>query len=267
MLKLATNLTFMFTEHPFLERFAQARRAGFRYVEFHNPYPFCEDVEAIAAAAQEAGVAIVHFNLPGGDWAAGERGIAVHPDRRDEFRAGIAETLGLARRLGCGQLNCPLGYPAAGSDPAVTWQTLVENLRHAATTMAEAGVRLTLEPLNPITHPGYPLVNTAQAVELLDAIDHPNVCIQYDYYQMQRSEGELAETVRHNLSRIGYIQLADNPGRHEPGTGEINFPFLLRDLDALGFDGYVSLEYAPTGRTEESLGWVRDCGLSLGSTT
>jgi len=261
MLKLATNLTFMFTETPFVERFARARAAGFRYVEFHNPYPFCEETVAINRAAQDAGVEIIHFNLPGGDWAAGERGIAVHPDRVEEFRAGVDSTADLAVELGSRQLNCPLGYPTDATSEERQHGTLVDNLRFAAERLAARDVTLLIEPLNPITHPGYPLIDTAGARRVLEDVGHPNLRIQYDYYQMQRSEGELAETVRQNLEHIGYIQLADNPGRHEPGTGEINFRFLLDDLDRLGFDGFVSLEYTPTGRTEDSLGWIAEYGL------
>nr|WP_221195703.1 TIM barrel protein [Halomonas organivorans] len=248
----------MFTEVPFLERFARARTAGFRYVEFHNPYPFCERPEAIREAADRAGVSIIHFNLPGGDWEAGERGIAVLPDRRDEFFRGLDATIEIAGKLGCGQLNCPLGYPREGLAPERQRQTLIDNLRLAAEATAQAGIRLLVEPLNPITHPGYPLVNTAQAAALLDAVEHPNLLIQYDFYQMQRSEGELVETLRHYLDRIGFIQLADNPGRHEPGTGEINYRFLFAELERLAFDRFISLEYSPSAGTEASLAWIRD---------
>ncbi|PAU73967.1 hydroxypyruvate isomerase family protein [Halomonas salipaludis] len=264
MLKFAANLTFMFTEVPFLERFAMAREAGFRYVEFHNPYPFCEDIGAVRAAADAAGVRIVHFNLPGGDWDAGERGIAVLPDRQDEFRRGLAQTITTAQRLGCLQLNCPLGYPDAKTSPAVQHQTLVGNLRHAAQATQDAGILLLVEPLNPITHPGYPLVNTSQALALLDAVAHANLMIQHDFYQMQRSEGELTETLRRHQDRIGFIQLADNPGRHEPGSGEINYRHLFAELQRLAFDKLVSLEYSPRTSTLDSLGWVEEYGLTLG---
>lgn len=261
MLKLAANLTFMFTEVPFLERFARARAAGFRYVEFHNPYPFCERPEDIGDAATRAGVAIIHFNLPGGDWEAGERGIAVLPERTAEFREGLDTTIEVAGRLGCGQLNCPLGYPSRELPRELQRQTLIDNLRHAAEATAQAGIRLLVEPLNPITHPGYPLVNTAQAVDLQDAVDHPNLLIQYDFYQMQRSEGELIETLRRHLDRIGFVQLADNPGRHEPGTGEINYRYLFAELERMAFDRFISLEYSPSTDTEASLDWIRDYGI------
>lgn len=261
MLKLAANLTFMFTEVPFLARFARARAAGFRYVEFHNPYPFCERLEEIRDAATRAGVRIIHFNLPGGDWEAGERGIAVLPDRTAEFLRGLDTTIGIAKQLGCGQLNCPLGYPRPDMSQELQQRTLVDNLRHAAEATAQAGIRLLVEPLNPLTHPGYPLVHTAQAVALQDAVDHSNLLIQYDFYQMQRSEGELIETLRGHLDRIGFVQLADNPGRHEPGTGEINYRYLFGELERMAFDRFISLEYSPSTGTEASLEWIRDYGI------
>lgn len=265
MLKFATNLTFMYTEVPFLERIARAGASGFRYIEFHNPYPFCEDLQAIVDATREHGVRVIHFNLPGGDWDAGERGIAVHPGRTAEFRAGVVDAVAIAERLGCRQLNCPIGYPDDAFTPIEQRRALVENLRFAAQRLLDAGIMLLIEPLNPITHPGYPLVTTRSARQLLDEVSHPNLLIQYDFYQMQRSEGELIETVRQNLGQIGYIQLADNPGRHEPGTGEINFRFLLRELQRLNYQGFVSLEYSPSDRTEDSLAWLAEYGLSLGA--
>lgn len=263
MLKFAANLTFMYTETPFLERIARARASGFRYIEFHNPYPFCEDPDAILEAVTAQGVRIIHFNLPGGDWEAGERGIAAWPDRIEEFRSAVEDTIRIAARLGCRQLNCPVGYPRPEFSLAEQQRTLADNLGFAARAMAQAGIMLLIEPLNPITHPGYLLIDTPAAAALQDRVGHPNLRIQYDYYQMQRCEGELAATVRRYYDRIGYIQLADNPGRHEPGTGEINFRYLLKDLESLGFDGFVSLEYTPTGRTEQSLGWIEDYGFAL----
>ncbi len=264
MFRLATNLTFMFNEVPFLERFARAAAAGFRAVEFHNPYPFCEDVAAVARAAGAAGTQIVHFNLPGGDWGAGERGIAVLPDRREAFREGVEQAVSMAAQLGCRQLNCPLGYPSSAFGAEEQRRTLRENLRFAAQRLSRDGVMLLVEPLNPVTHPGYPLTSTADACRLQDEVGHANLRIQYDYYQMQRSEGELTETVRRHIDRIGFIQLADNPGRHQPGTGEINFRFLLDDLAGLPFDGFVSLEYSPSARTEETLAWIEEYGLRRG---
>ncbi|WP_435105833.1 hydroxypyruvate isomerase family protein [Arhodomonas sp. AD133] len=261
MLKFAANLTFLFREAPFLERFARARQCGFRYVEFHNPYPFCEDIDAISDAKDAQGVEIVHFNLPGGDWAAGERGIAGWPDRCETFRTGVSETVATARTLGCRQLNCPVGYLRDDFSPGEQHRCLVENLRWAAEHAAEAGITLLVEPLNPVTHPGYALTTTAQARALLAQVNHPNLKIQYDFFQMQRAEGDLIETVRANLAYVGFIQLADSPGRHEPGTGEVNYRFLLEALANLDFEGYVSLEYQPSGQTEASLEWMKAYGV------
>ena len=263
MFKFATNLTFMYDDSPFLERIARASASGFRHIEFHNPYPFSEDIDAIADAASRHGVEIIHFNLPGGNWAAGDRGNAPWPDRVEEFRTGVRETAVIAKRLGCHQLNCPVGYPRPDFSRTEQKKTLIDNLRFAAAELARSDIMLLVEPLNPITHPDYLLTTTTEACELLDQVDHPNLRIQYDFYQMQRSEGELIETVRKNLDRIGYIQLADNPGRHQPGTGEINFRFLLNELAAMDYHRFVSLEYTPTGRTEDSLGWIEQYGLSL----
>ena len=263
MFKFATNLTFMFDDSPFLERIARAGSTGFRYIEFHNPYPFSEDVSAIAEAGKTHGVQVIHFNLPGGNWAAGDRGNAPWPDRVEEFQTGVRETIAIARQLGCQQINCPVGYPRKEFTLAEQQQTLVDNLRFAAAAMAKADIMLLVEPLNPITHPNYLLTTTAAACELLDKVGHPNLRIQYDFYQMQRSEGELIETARKHLDRIGYIQLADNPGRHQPGTGEINFHFLLNELAGMDYHRYVSLEYVPLGRTEDTLGWIEEYGLSL----
>ncbi|MBY6207527.1 MULTISPECIES: hydroxypyruvate isomerase family protein [Halomonas] len=263
MLKFATNLTFMFTEKPFLERFSLARAAGFRRVEFHHPYPFCERLDDIRYAAREAGVEILHCNLPGGDWDSGERGIAVWPERRNEFADGVTTTLEIARVLGIHQLNCPLGYPRDDQATDEAQRTLIDNLRYAADTCAAQGVRLLVEPLNPITHPGYPLVTTRDGVALLGAVNHPNLKLQYDIYQMQRSEGELIETLRRHREHIGFVQLADNPGRGEPGTGEIHYPFLFRELEKMAFDKVISLEYTPSTTTQQSLGWLKDYGLSL----
>ena len=263
MLNVAANLTFMFTETPFMQRFARAAAAGFRFVEFHNPFPYSVDVAAVSAEAQRHNLTIIHCNLPAGDWNNGDRGIAAWPDRITDFRASVETAIVAAQQMGCRQLNCPVGYARDAFTLDEQQQTLIGNLRWAAGQLAQEGILLLIEPLNPITHPGYLLINTAQAVVLQDAVNHPNLKIQYDYYQMQRSEGELALTVEANIGRIGFVQLADNPGRCQPGLGEINYPFLLKRLAALPYDGFVSLEYAPVGSTEESLGWLIECGLRL----
>lgn len=261
MLSFAVNLTFLFTETPFLERFARARACGFRAVEFHNPFPYSENIAAILDAARESDVRIIHFNLPVDDWTNGNRGIAAHPGLEDEFRRSVYTAVEIARALGCRQLNCPVGNREPDYSLAQQHRTLLANLHYAAEVTALADIMLLLEPLNPITHPQYLLTTTQRAIELQDAVNAPNLKIQYDYYQMQRSEGELAETVRTNLSRIGFIQLANNPGRHQPDTGEINFQYLLGQLSNSAYDGFISLEYVPTGHTENSFAWIKNMGL------
>ncbi len=265
MFKLAVNLTLLFTETPFLERMPRARAAGFRYVEFHNPLPFDHHLDDVVAAVRKAGVRVIHFNLPVPGWNVGERGIAARPDLVGEFRSSIARAIETARALDCHQINCPVGNRHPSFALEEQQQVLTQNLCYAAGELARAGITLLLEPLNPITHPTNLLTTTKTALELQDQVCMSNIKIQYDYYQMQRSEGELAETVRRHLDRIGFVQLADAPGRHQPGTGEINFHFLLPELIKSGYSNYLSLEYIPLGTSEESLSWLGEYGLVPGA--
>jgi hydroxypyruvate isomerase len=252
MPRLAANLSLLFTERPFLERFAAAAAAGFRYVEYQFPYAWRAD--EVAAAARRAGVEVVLHNLPAGDMAAGERGIACLPGREADFRAGVEQAIGYAKAAGCPRLNCLAGL--APVDRA-HFATLVGNVRYAARRLAEVGVALVLEPINTRTVPGFFLTGTAQAIDVLDAAGEGNALLQYDMFHMQIMEGDLAATLERLLARIGHIQIADVPARHEPGTGEINFPFLLAHLDALGYGGWVGCEYNPRGDTVEGLTWAR----------
>jgi hydroxypyruvate isomerase len=261
MVKLAANLTMLFNEVPPLERFARARAAGFRYAEFL--FPLEHDVAAVAAALRESGLQLVLFNFAAGDRAAGDRGIASHPDRVAEFREDVTRAVVAARQLGNQRLHCMAGLRQPDISQEEQWRTFVENVRHAGEACAGAGLMLLVEPLNDKDNPGYFLVGSAMGLRLVEEVGLPNVRLQYDIYHMQRGEGELAATIAANLGRIGHIQIADNPGRHQPGTGEINYRFLLPYLDQLGYDGYVSLEYVPAGPTEASLGWVKEYGLSL----
>ncbi len=267
MFKLAANLTLLFQDSPFLKRIEHARAAGFHFVEFHNPHPYDQRLEELACAIERCGAQVIHFNLPCPDWDCGGRGIAARPDRVQEFRASVAQALAYAVRLHCRQINCQVGNRHAQFSLPMQMQALVDNLEYAAAELAKQDITLLLEPLNPITHPTYLLTTTRQAVELQDRVGAPNLMLQYDYYQMQRSEGELAQTVRTLLPRVGFIQVADNPGRHQPGTGEINFRFLLDDLAQLGYDRFVSLEYSGAGGPEEWFRWIDEYGLSqtLGS--
>ncbi|SME92232.1 hydroxypyruvate isomerase [Pseudogulbenkiania subflava] len=255
MPKFAANLTMLFTELPFLERFQAAAEAGFQGVEYLFPYAFAKDV--LAEQLERHGLVQVLHNLPAGDWEAGERGIACHPDRVDEFQDGVGRAIDYARALGCTQLNCLAGIAPAGVPQDTLHETFVANLRFAAAQLQRAGIRLLIEPINTFDIPGFYLNRTAQAAAILDAVGSDNLFIQYDIYHAQRMEGELAGTIAKHLPRIAHIQLADNPGRHEPGSGEINYPWLLRHIDGLGYDGWIGCEYKPATTTREGLGWIK----------
>ncbi|HEX7052451.1 MAG TPA: hydroxypyruvate isomerase [Burkholderiales bacterium] len=252
MPRLAANLSMLFTERPFLERFATAAAAGFRYVEYQFPYAWPAD--EVADAARRAGVQVVLHNLPAGDMAAGERGIACLPGREAEFRAGVEQAIGYARAAGCPRLNCLAGL---GPVDRAHFDTLVANVRHAARRLSQAGLQLVIEPINTHTVPGFFLTGTRQAIEVLDAAGESGAALQYDVFHMQIMEGDLAATLERLLARIGHVQIADVPARHEPGTGEINFAFLLAHLDAIGYAGWVGCEYNPLGDTVEGLKWAR----------
>ncbi len=231
MPRFAANLTMLFNEVPFLDRFERAAKAGFDAVEFLFPYAFA--AADIKARLDANGLKLVLHNLPAGDWDAGERGIACHPDRVAEFRAGVAKAVEVATALGAPQLNCLAGKAPAGVDDAVLRTTFVENLRFAAGELKKAGLRLLIEPINPYDIPGFYLNRTAQALAILDDVGADNAFVQYDIYHAQRTEGEIAATLQKHLARIGHVQLADNPGRHEPGTGELNWAFLFAHLRSL----------------------------------
>ncbi len=255
MPQLSANLSMLFTERPFLERFAAAAQAGFKAVEFMFPYAF--SVEAIQAELQKHQLQLVLHNLPAGDWEGGDRGIACDPARVEEFRAGVAQAIAYATALGVPRLNCLAGKAPADVDAAVVHQTLVDNLRFAAQALEQNGIRLLVEMINTFDIPGFYLHGTNQALALLDEVGSPNLQLQYDVYHMQRMEGEIAATLQKQLPRIGHVQIADNPGRNEPGTGEINYAFLFRHLDAIGYQGWVGCEYKPAGQTEDGLGWIK----------
>jgi hydroxypyruvate isomerase len=252
MPKLAANLSMLFPERAFLERFSAAAAAGFRYVEYQFPYP--HGAVEVADAARGAGVEVVLHNLPAGDMARGERGIACLPGRERDFREGVARAIEYAKAAGCPRLNCLAGL--ASEDPR-HFDTLVANVRYAARRLAEVGLQLMLEPINTRTVPGFFLTGSAQAIDVLDAAGEGNAFLQYDVFHMQIMEGDLAATIERLLPRIGHVQVADVPERHEPGTGEVNFDFLLAHLDAVGYSGWVGCEYNPLGDTLEGLKWAR----------
>ena len=254
MPRFAANLTFLFNEVPFPDRFAAAARAGFRAVEYMSPYEL--SAEEIAERLAANGLEQVLFNLPAGDWAGGERGIAILPDRREEFRAGVARAIAYAKVLNCPRINCLAGVLPAGLDPRAAEDVFVDNLKFAAAELEAAGIRLLIEPINTRDIPGFFLTRTRQALHIIARVGSDNLLVQYDIYHMQVMEGDLARTIADNLPRIGHVQLADNPGRNEPGTGEINYPFLFRHLDSIGYDGWIGCEYRPGGATEAGLGWM-----------
>ncbi len=253
MPRFAANLTTLFNEVPFLDRFERAARAGFDAVEFLFPYPF--KPEEIRDRLDAHRLEPVLHNLQPGDWEGGERGLACHPDRRAEFRDSVALGIDYATRLGVPQLNCLAGTTPAGAARELLRSTYVENLKYAAAEFKKAGLRLLIEPINSYDIPGFYLNTTAQAISILDEVGADNAFIQYDIYHAQRMEGELAATIERHLPRIAHMQLADNPGRHEPGTGEINFTFLFAHLDRIGYTGHIGCEYRPAAGTEAGLGW------------
>jgi len=258
MPRFAANLTMLFNEVDFLDRFAAAAAAGFKGVEYLFPYPYPK--EALAERLARYGLIQALHNLPAGDWAKGERGIACLPGREEEFRDGVATAIAYAKALNCGQLNCLVGVTPKTADERLIKSTLVGNLRWAAKALADAGIKLLVEPINGYDIPGFYLTQSRQTLALFDEVDDNNLWLQYDIYHMQRSEGELAATLQALLPRIAHVQVADNPGRNEPGTGEINYDFMFRKLDEFGYSGWVGCEYKPRTTTQEGLGWLARAG-------
>jgi hydroxypyruvate isomerase len=254
MPKLAANLTMLFGESDFLDRFEAAASAGFRGVEFLFPYAY--DAQELKARLRDHRLVQVLHNLPAGNWTAGERGIACHPDRVDEFKAGVGQAIAYAAALDCNRVNCLAGILPPQVNPAAARETLVQNLSYAAPRLQSAGIRLLIEPINTRDVPGFFLSGTAQAIEIIDEVGSDNLQLQYDIYHMQIMEGEVAATIERLLPRIGHLQLADVPGRHEPGTGAIDFGSLLSHIDRVGYTGWIGCEYVPAGKTRDGLGWT-----------
>ncbi len=253
MTKLAANLTMLYNEVDFLDRFAAAAASGFKGVEYLFPYAYPKE-QLAEKLGQHKLVQVLH-NLPAGDWAAGSRGIACQPDRVGEFQDSVGKAIDYATVLACPQVNCLAGIPPKDADPGKIRATFVDNLKFAAPKLAAAGIKLLVEPINYYDIPGFYLNRTQQALDILRDVGSDNLYIQYDIYHMQRMEGELANTIKANLPKIAHLQLADNPGRNEPGTGEINYRFLFGFLDAIGYDGWIGCEYKPKGKTVEGLAW------------
>ena len=258
MPKLAANLTMLFNEVAFMDRFEAAANAGFRGVEFLFPYAF--NADQIADQLNRHQLELVLHNLPAGNWDAGERGIACHPGRSGEFQEGVGAAIGYAKVLGVTQLNCLAGILPQDASAEQARAVLVDNLKFAAAALKEEGIRLLIEPINTFDIPGFFLSGTKQALDIIADTGSDNLFVQYDIYHMQRMEGELAATIKANLPMIKHIQLADNPGRFEPGTGEINYRYLLAMLDQIGYDGWVGCEYKPKAGTVEGLDWRQTHG-------
>ena len=254
MTKLCANLSMLFTEADFLERFALAANAGFKGVEYLFPYAF--DKNRLADELQKHQLVQVLHNLPAGNWEKGERGIAVLPDRVSEFQDGVGLAIDYAKALGCRQLNVLAGITPTGIDVDKAQETLLDNLTFAAAALKKEGIKLLVEAINRVDIPGFYVTRTQQTLDLIAACGQDNVFVQYDIYHMQRMEGELAATMQKNLVKIAHIQLADNPGRNEPGSGEINYPFLFGFLERIGYSGWIGCEYKPATTTSAGLGWA-----------
>jgi hydroxypyruvate isomerase len=243
----------LFNEVGFMDRFAQAALAGFKGVEFLFPYAF--DADRIADQLRTHKLELVLHNLPAGNWEAGERGIACHPDRVSEFQHGVGEAIRYAKALDVKQLNCLAGIKPKNVSGETAYATLVSNLKFAAQKLKAEGIRLLIEPINTFDIPGFFVSRSGQTLEIIRETGSDNLFLQYDIYHMQRMEGELANTIKNNLPMIKHIQLADNPGRFEPGTGEINYRYLFKFLDDIGYDGWIGCEYKPKAGTVEGLAW------------
>lgn len=261
MPKFAANLTMLYTDSPFIERLARAKASGFHFIEYLFPYE--HDVNALANELVKHNLTQVLFNLPAGNWGAGDRGIAAFPDRIAEFRQGVARAIEVAQLFKVNQLNCLVGKRDETIPLADQKRVMIENLRFAASELGKHDIRLVIEMLNPYDVPSFMIASPRESFAIQDEVASPNLKIQYDVYHAQRNEGELANTFQKNLARIGHVQIADTPGRHQPGTGEINYRFLFNWMDKVGYTGYVGLEYIPEGTTEQSLSWVSEYGYTL----
>nr|WP_294867215.1 2-oxo-tetronate isomerase [uncultured Pseudogulbenkiania sp.] len=255
MPQFAANLTMMYTEHDFLDRFAAAARDGFRAVEYLFPYDY--PAADIAARLAAHGLTQALFNLPPGDWAAGERGIAALPGREEEFAASVERALEYAHGTGCRRLHAMAGLLPQGADLAALRSTFVANLRHATRRCAEHGITLLIEPINQRDMPGYFLSYQQQAHDIVAEVGEPNLKVQMDWYHCQIMEGDIAMRLRRHLAGIGHVQIAGVPERHEPDSGELNYPYLFALLDGLGYDGYIGCEYRPRNGTSAGLAWFQ----------
>lgn len=259
MPRIAANLTMLFTEYPFIERFTRAANAGFTAVEFM--FPYAEDVDAIQRAVTENDLTPVLFNTPAGDWAAGERGIACQPERISDYRGGVAHAKEIGQRLAVPQVNTLVGIPTPGEDATTIRTTIVENLRFAADQFGEVGIKALVEPVNNLDIASFALPTAKNGLDIINEVNHPNLALQLDVYHALRMGEDPYALIGHHIDQIGHIQIADVPGRHQPGTGEIDFEHLFTTIDESGYSGWVSLEYNPKGPTEEGFDLMRQLGL------
>jgi 2-dehydrotetronate isomerase len=259
MPKFAANLSFIFQEVGFLDRFAAAAQSGFKAVEYLGAYD--HRPETVAAQLETHGLTQALFNMPPGNWAAGERGLAALPGREAEFRAGVDTALTYAKATKCRLLHAMAGLVPDGADRGEAERSYVANLRYAAERAAPEGVTVIIEPINTRDIPGYFLNTTTQAMAIIERVGHPNLQLQLDLYHVQIMEGDLAHKIRALAGRYPHIQIAGNPGRHEPDIGEINYPFLFDLLDEIGYAGWIGCEYRPKGETGAGLGWARRYGI------
>ncbi|MCW2256452.1 hydroxypyruvate isomerase [Providencia alcalifaciens] len=255
MAKFAANLSMMFNEVPFIQRFERAAHASFSGVEYLFPYE--ESAEAIATELAKYNLTQVLFNMPAGDWAAGERGMASIPDREDEFAQGVQTALKYAKALGCKQIHAMAGKLDVRFTPEQQQACFIKNIQYAADVMAECGIRVLIEPINIRDMPGYFLTTQKQAEALLPEIARENVFIQLDLYHCQIMEGDLLKTIERLWGKFSHIQIASVPYRHEPDNGEVNYSWIFNQLDEMGYQGWLGCEYHPAGRTEDGLGWLK----------
>jgi hydroxypyruvate isomerase len=254
-MRFCANVSILFREYPLLERFERARAAGFSAVELW--WPAGEDLDALARAVRTAGLEVVLLNFDAGDMAAGDRGLLADPARCHAFLENVPVALRLARTLGCTRLNALVGLELPGVGRAAQLELAMQNVAHAADLAAAQGATILIEALNTFENGPYLLQSTRQAAEFIKSVGRSNVRLQYDVYHMQRMEGNLVATLREYIADIAHVQVADSPGRGEPGTGEIHYPYVLAELERLGYDGFVGLEYRPSsGSTEDSLSWL-----------
>lgn len=253
MPRFAANLTMMFTEVPFLERFRAAADAGFEAVEYLFPYD--HPAEDVAAALTRAGLSQALFNAPAGNWGEGERGIAALDGREEEFHAGIGQALHYAAALDCRQIHVMAGIPEDAAAPE-TAERYIRRIRQAADRAAEVGCQVLIEPINHIDMPGYFLSSVRQGLAMVERIGHSNVSLQLDLYHAQITDGDITRLIRSSIDVVSHVQIASVPDRHEPDTGELNYGYVLSELDRVGYTGWVGCEYHPAGRTEAGLGWM-----------